>query len=530
MKKKNLLFYICNYIFSFIFSCVLILMKNISFKENEIPINFIKKFNFNLKFFITAIIISILIFLITYFIVFILSKIHIKEEENTKVKKICIITFLGIFITGILFLITYYPGNSMIDTFFILNSPIYISNQHPILYNLLIYVPFVLFNKITNNINLSYFLLSIVQLITIDVIITFIIGWFYKTFKNKKLTILLMLYFILVPIITNYNTTIVKDSVFAVILMLYIPIIYSLISSKGKWIENKLNTSLFALLLILTSLIRNNGIFIVVALFITLILVYKTNWKKWILLLLITILISSSTKLIPVGGSNLFQEKVGIPLQQLGYILYTDKDLNKETKNYLNNLMPLAEYKSKYNPYFVDNIKWNNNFNRIYLDKNSSKFIKIWFKELPNNFEDYVKSYILITYGTWAPDKMINSQSRFLGLGEIPEATKNTFIGLENKKLLPNKIQSSLESFYEKTTTFFNSGSCIWMLILFSLLIVYTKKYILLILTIPLYTIWITLMIASPLSTAFRYMVPFAYSLPIILGIIFTYNKKTSQK
>ena len=60
----------------------------------------------------------------------------------------------------------------MIDTFFILNSPIYISNQHPILYNLLIYVPFVLFNKITNNINLSYFLLSIVQLITIDVIIT----------------------------------------------------------------------------------------------------------------------------------------------------------------------------------------------------------------------------------------------------------------------------------------------------------------------------------------------------------------------
>ena len=206
----------------------------------------------------------------------------------------------------------------MPDTFFIIDSPIYISKQHPIVYNLLISVPYYIFNKIFSS-NISFFLISIIQLLIIDLIITFVIAWYYKTFKHKKTTIFLSLYFSLVPIITNYNTTIVKDSIFCVILLLYLPILYSIINSNGEWINNKKNIMYLLLLLIGTTLIRNNGIFMIFAVLLVLLLSYRKYYKKWLLVLIITILASSITKFVPGNQTNLFQEKVAVPLQQLGY-------------------------------------------------------------------------------------------------------------------------------------------------------------------------------------------------------------------
>lgn len=530
MKDKNKLYLISNYLLSLLFSFALIIMNNIKFNPNEIPLDFINNFHFNFNFFIKTILLSIPIFLSLYGLNIVLSKINIKTERKVNIKKISIITFISILITGLIHLITYYPGNSMPDTFFIINAPIYVSKQHPIVYNLLISVPYYIFNKLFSN-NISFFLISIIQLLIIDLIITFVIAWYYKTFKHKKTTIFLSLYFSLVPIITNYNTTIIKDSVFCVILLLYLPILYSIINSNGEWINNKKNIIYLLLLLIGTTLIRNNGIFMIFVVLLILLLSYRKYYKKWLLVLIITILVSSTTKLVPSEQTNLFQEKVAVPLQQLGYLVYTDGPISKEGKKYLNELIPTEEFKSKYNPYYVDFIKWDYNFNKEYLDKNNIEFIKIWFKNLPNNFEDYVKSYMLVSYGTWAPDKFIDQQSRFLGLGEIPNTSNNFFENLQNKNILPKKINNALTSFYDKTTIYFSGGVCLWTLLILSLYVIYKKNYKYLILSTPLLAIWITLMLASPLSVAFRYMSPFAYMLPFIISItIISCNKKTSRK
>ena len=530
MKKTNKFYLIANYLLSLLFSFAIIVMNNIKFNPNKIPIDFINNFHFNFSFFIKTILLSIPIFLSLYGLNIIISKIQIKTERKINIKKICIINFISIFITGLIHLITYYPGNSMPDTFYIINSPIYTSKQHPIVYNLLISIPYYIFNKLFSN-NISFFLISIIQLLIMDLIITFVIGWFYKTFKHKKTTIFLSLYFSLIPIITNYNTTIVKDSVFCVILLLYLPILYSIINSNGEWINNKKNIIYLLLLLIGTTLIRNNGIFMIFVIILVLLLSYRKYYKKWLLVLIITILVSSTTKLVPSEQINLFQEKVAVPLQQLGYLIYTDGSISKEGKEYFNELMPTEEFKSKYNPYYVDYIKWDPNFNGLYLDKNNIEFIKIWFKNLPNNFEDYVKSYMLVSYGTWAPDKFVDQQSRFLGLGKIPSTSNNIFENLQNKNILPKKINNILTSFYETATVYFSGGICLWTLLILSLYIIYKKNYKYLILSVPLFAIWITLMLASPLSVAFRYMSPFAYMLPFIIAItIINCNKKTSRK
>lgn len=530
MNNKNKFYLISNYLLSLLFSFALIVMNNIKFNPSKIPLDFINNFHFNFNFFFKTILLSIPIFLSLYGLNIILSKINIKTERKINVKKLCIINFISILITGLIHLITYYPGNSMPDTFFIINSPIYTSKQHPIVYNLLISIPYYIFNKLFSS-NISFFLISIIQLLIVDLIITFVIAWFYKTFKHKKTTIFLSLYFSLVPIITNYNTTIVKDSIFCVILLLYLPILYSIINSNGEWINNKKNIVYLLLLFIGTTLIRNNGIFMIFIIIFFLLLSYRKYYKKWLLVLIITILVSSATKLVPSEQINLFQEKVAVPLQQLGYLIYTNGPISKEGKNYFNELMPTEEFKSKYNPYYVDYIKWDPNFNGLYLDENNIEFIKIWFKNLPNNFEDYVKSYMLVSYGTWAPDQFVDEQSRFLGLGKIPKTSNNLFENLQNKNILPKKVNNVLSSFYETTTIYFSGGVCLWTLLILSLYVIYKKNYKYLILSTPLLAIWLTLMLASPLSVAFRYMSPFAYMLPFIISItIISCNKKTSRK
>ena len=232
IKKENMISYSCTFIISYLLSCTLILMKEIKFDISSIPTTFIKQFHFNGWYFLKALLLSIPIIIGLELLFWLLNHLHIKKEEKAFPKlNVFIISFICIFISGLIFLITYYPGSAMTDTFDILTSPMGVANKNPLLYNLL------------NNMNLSFFLISFIQLIIISFILSCIINWFAKTFKSKIATIIIIIYYTILPIVANYNTAIIKDSVFNIILLLYVPILYNLIITKGEWIKDKKNST-----------------------------------------------------------------------------------------------------------------------------------------------------------------------------------------------------------------------------------------------------------------------------------------------
>ena len=511
--KKNIIKWLLFWIFSFLLSISLLLKKEINY-ENGFPYNFINHFDFNFMFFIKCIILSIPILLITIALFKSLDKIRFNNKEK-KIgnKKVFIISLIGMISTGLIFLINYYPGNIMIDTLYIFNAPYSTSGQHPLCYIALVTIPFKIFSKIFRDINIGLFLTCISQLITFSVIISLIIVWFNTRVKNKMLTIFLMLYFTFVPIITNYNTTLVKDSVFCVLILALIPIIYEIISTDGDYFEGKTNIIFTTMILLIISLIRNNGIYIVIILLAIFITKYK-KFSKTLLISLIIILIFNIVQ-IKISEKQLFQEKIAVPLQQIAYTIYVNGKINYTDKKYLNKIYKYNLYKQNYNPYIVDSIKWDDNFNRNYLNKSSKRFIKVWLNILPNNFESYVKSYLLNTYGNWSVEKFQNVQGRFLGTKQAINDNPTLFPKM--KKDNPNKVMNRI---YEKTCIFFGAGTCFWILVFISSYIVYRKKYNLLLLLLPSSVIWISLMIATPFSLAFRYMSPCMYTLPLISTII----------
>lgn len=519
MKKLFKFKYIILFIASFLFSMCFFLTLEINYDGN-MPRAFINEFHFDFSFFVKVFLFSILVSILCYFLFKLLDKIKINNHNKSlSSKKVFIINFVGLLLTGLLFLITFYPGNVMIDTLYIFKNPIEISSQHPIFYIWLVTIPFKVFCKLFSDVNIAVFLTCLIQLIIASGIISFIIVWFNNTFKNKILTILISLYFILVPIITNYNTTLVKDSIFCLILLCTIPIIYEIIKSNSNWIKDKKNFIITCIIFSLVCLVRNNGLYIILILLLILILMYKKQFKRYLLITIITLIISFIPSLF--SNKQLFQEKVGIPLNQLAYVIYTDGKIDDKNLNYLEKIYDYNSYKNNYNPFLIDTIKWDDNFNREYLNNNSKEFIKVWVKTLPNNLEGYIKSYALSTYGNWSIDKFYKTQSVFLG---VDDDNKTLFPDLKNT----NTILSFMKPFYNKTVTYLSGGVCFWILVFFSLYMIYKKAYKLLLLTVPLYGVWLSLMLATPFSLAFRYMSPFMYLLPfiILITIIKTRNKK----
>lgn len=509
--KKEFIFY---EIISYIFSICLLLKYEINYNSN-IPKNFIYKFHFNLNFFIKSFIISIPILLLLIFLLYLFNKIKIKNKfkliEN---KKVFIISFIGLFITGLIFLIVYYPGNIFTDTLYIFKSPYGSSSQHPLTYIYFITIPFKVFNKLFKDINIAIFLTYIIQLLVSSTIISITITWINKTIKNTLITILLMIYFILTPIITNYNTSLIKDSLFCLLILLNIPVIYETIKSKGKYLNTNKNLIITIIIFTFTSLVRNNGIYIIILLLLILLVKYKTIRKK--LLITMLIVLSLTTIQNKLSKKQLFQEKIAVPLQQITYTVYSNGKVSKKDIKYLNKIYKYNSYKENYNPYIVDSVKWDKDFNRDYLNKTENKFIKVWFNILPNNFEGYVKAYLLNTYGNWSTEEYHPIQGRFLGTNDTIIENPNLFTDIKTY----NNSNKNIKSIYEKTTIYFGPGICFWILLLVISYIVYKKKYNLIIITIPLLAIWLSLMIATPFSLAFRYVSPFMYTLPIIISIV----------
>lgn len=513
MKTFFKIKYIFLFIVGFLFSLCLLLTFEINYNGN-FPNNFINEFYFDFLFFIKTFILSIFTTIIFYLLFKLIDKIKVnKTNKFLSSKKTFIISFICLLISGLLFLITYYPGNIMIDTLYIFKDPVGTSSQHPIVYIWLVTIPFKIFLKLFSNIDIALFLTCTLQLIIFSFIISIIVTWFNKKFKNKIFTITLILYFTFIPILTNYNTTLIKDSVFCIVMLCLIPIIYEIINSNCKWITKRKNFIITIIFFSALCLIRNNGIYIILMLLILLIIIYKKQFKHLIFISIIIIVFSFIPKLF--SNKQLFQEKIGIPLQQIAYVIRTNGNISKRDKIYLNKIYDYNSYKNNYNPFIVDTIKWDMNFNREYLNNTSNKFIKTWLNILPNNFESYVKSYLLSTYGNWSLDKFYKTQSNFLGINDAIENNPNLFLNLKSKE----SPLSFLKTFYNKTSLFLSGGVCFWVLAFVSSYIIYKEKYKLLLLTIPLYGTWLSLMIATPFSLAFRYMSPFMYLLPFIISI-----------
>ncbi len=215
------------------------------------------------------------------------------------------------------------------------------------------------------------------------------------------------------------------------------------------------------------------------------------------------------------------KESLAIPLQQIGYVICEDGIEDKEDRQFLSQIVDLKFWKENYNPMATDDVKWSEKFNDDFFDDNYLHFLGLWVKYLPKNLGSYIKAYLLATHGFWSIGTN-NPNQKFYFTDEF----------FKRQILLPQGIHYALTNFYTATTGIYpGAGTCFWLSMLMALPFILKRKYRCLIVFLPSFLCWGTIMVSAPIAYCFRYVFYYVFCLPIFLLVLLTeWNKHHSSK
>ena len=442
-----------------------------------------------------------------------------KKKDRKKKQKILLISFITIITCWIPYFLSFFPGTLSLDSLgelnMIINNFSNVTDHHTVLHILFIAIPykigFAMFGTITSGIVLS----TITQMILLAYIFAYFITFLYERNISKNILIIILLFYAILPMNGYYSIVMWKDVMFAGSLLL---LTIETIKIIEKQKENKLNFKnliSFIPISLLCIFFRNNAIYMYAILAIITLIIFKKHFKLFLSIFFIVF----STYIIIKGpilnylniSKSASAEYIAMPLQQIGRMAYKNVNFTDKERKLINNLLPTEIMASVYNPYVVDAIKFNKNYNISAFDNNKGKYFKLWINLVKENPEIAIEAYSASTLGYWYPGVKYWSVMDY-----IPE---NEY-GITLKPILPEPLTYTIKALSSKEIPIINMqwsiGLGIWLMLLFSILTIKKNKLPAIYPFIPSIGIWITLMIASPVFGEFRYVYCIFVCLPLL--------------
>ncbi len=451
---------------------------------------------------------------------------HLKYAERTEAQsRWWPGSFLFLTIAWTPYFLAYYPGIITWDSLTSLEQVKGVSdlyNHIPIAYTLLI----ALFARIGwrfGDANFGICLFSLVQLLLMAVVLSYSVYWIRtRISKNKVLSFGLLIFYGLNPVIALYSVTMWKDVLFSAWIVLLCLFLADVGMSGGKVLEKKKGLARLGILFLLVAFGRNNGIYVIVLCWTVLLLCYKNIRKKLFaaggaVILLIVLVQGPGYKALEIDQAG-FAESVGIPLQQISYTIVRDGNLKEEDKEFIEKIIPIRTIEENYSPVLADNIKFNSEFDTAFFEENKVEFLKLYLRLLPANLPCYVQSYLLSTVGFWHIEPI-----EWLGAEGVNENEMGIYGVDYLKKCLHldwrENMSAALEGMRKWPVT--NVGLLVWLVFFYILISFIQKQPWKALLALPLVGCWLTIMIATPVCSQFRYVYYYYLILPVVCVMIF---------
>ena len=298
-----------------------------------------------------------------------------------KKNKNIIFFIIPCFIFGI-FLLAFYPGVITSDGSGQWQQVISdnISNAHPFFSTYFMALLSKLWNKKT--------IVIIYQILLFSFIWYRICNQFLKQYKEfKKITIYTIIT-CLVPIIAIYAITLWKDIIYSYYLLAIIYYIYKGIINKFN--HSKTDASIIGLLLFGIFSYRHNGMIVASLLILVFSYIYFKHMKKINILIMLTSFILLNIAVyfpknyyLEINNRENTYTNIGsldgFYMWMIGAHLQHDY-IEKKDLETLNNIIELDEYKKSYTGFLINAISMNPNINKEYLNDNTDKVSRIFFK------------------------------------------------------------------------------------------------------------------------------------------------------
>lgn len=475
-----------------------------------------------------------------------LTKYEFKNKASKLIQKFNEHPFLFSFIILLfvysIYLIAFYPGvinydnanqikevlgmhTRYLDSIVVLNENITLTNFNPIIHTLLLGNLFKLGN-IMGNVNFGLFLYTLIQMLIVVLTLSYSIYFLNKEkIKNNYLIIILLVY-IFIPYFPFYAITAVKDTLFSMAVLVYIIKLYQFIKYKN----NIYNNIVFIITMLLVILLRNNGIYLIVLSFPFTFFVKKS--------MRLTIMIMTTFILIfNVGYGKLLtyleipntsiREVLSIPFQQTArYVKYYSDEVTEEEKKAIDKILNYDTLGERYKPELSDKVK--NEYNRYATNDELKDYFVVWSKMLIKKPMTYINSTVNNIYGYFYP----NTYKWYLYTtlnNKLPEAGFDYhFNNLNTMRDVLSTYGNSFR-YVPILKLFVNCGFYTWSYIFLLCTLILSKKKEFIIILLPAFALLLTT-IAGPANTYFRYVIPYAITLPVIVGIVLKEINKSFTK
>lgn len=443
-----------------------------------------------------------------------------KKERN--IPRLFLISFFVIIVCYIPYLITFFPGiltGDSITEMSMIKGVIPISDQHTIAHLLFMIIPFKIGTLLFKNINLSVGLISITQIVVMALSFAYVIMFLKKREISNKLVFIILIYYALLPVNGFYSITLWKDIFFSCSMVLFTIECYKLLEKKGN-ITLK-NSYMFIVTSLLVIFTRNNAIYMYMIFTVVTIYMFRKNIKTIGIMLMIVLITYITVKgpiynYLKISKSS-SAEYLAIPLQQVGRMAYKDVKFTKKEENMINKIIPVKELKKSYNPEIVDPIKFNKKYNSKEFEKNKIEYLKIWSNLCYKHPKIAIESYLISTLGYWYP-----GTEYWVTTGQIDSNN----LGIHNYTFIPKTAKKYAIKNIMNSNPIFGFFNCIglyfWLIIILAYITMkkIDKKY--LYIYTPVFGIWLTMMIAAPVFSEFRYIYSAVICLPLYFGLIYT--------
>ena len=337
-----------------------------------------------------------------------------KERSRGELNRSFLIIWLLIFLAYIPCYLAFFPGiyaYDMVWQWGMYATGLY-STHHPLLHSWAAGAILELGKDLFGTYNAGLAIYSLLQLFILSGCLAFAVRYLIKRQTPRWVTVILTLFYILMPFFPVLGVSTTKDVCFGGFYLVSFVCICDMADESR--IYGKARLILFGLIFLLTGLFRNNAVYAnLAAIFCIFVLtrfrIFSSGGRAFGMRLTILVMIVSA---ITVGGFSVLQkvfnatsgsvaEVLSVPCQQLARTyVYHDDELSEEEKEELYNFIP-EEALEMYTYFLSDPVK--NSLDVTYLENHQKNFLSLWGKIGLRFPLEYIKAPLYNTMPLWMP-------------------------------------------------------------------------------------------------------------------------------
>lgn len=349
----------------------------------------------------------------------------------------------------------------------------------------------------------------------------------------RIVVLLLTALYALHPIFSVMALSMTKDVLFAACVLVLSLLTFELLESPETFFAVRGKIVLFILCTVGTALMRNNGVFALIPLFLALLIAMRKQFKRILPLLATSVAacllvnVSLTVALKPASGDSF--QLYSLPAQQL-VRAYNMGEMTQEEKEDLESWYT-APAGLVVHPHLADGAK--GYLNRERIAEEGADFLRLWAQVGKRNVRVYAEALLMLNVGSWYPDDLshasIYPDASYLDKGYLQTQEYDmTEHGMYTTSFLP-KVTALVEricrrNVYQKypiISVLFCTATPLWVLLFACCRLVARKRTRMLLPALAAFGLWFGYLLGP--CTLPRYALPLFCVAPVMLVLAYSH-------